>query len=470
MTNEERWERIVRFNNGLSIAEKEIVRLYLTVFYDKYSNSGSIYSNLFETLSKNDDFEILHSKFSPDALRKNLERLEQKILEALSLEVNTSRRSTFDQVDRDYLRVLSLIKHYKILALSGNAVDALPILRRILKISRRIELFDFALFALYQIADISVMRNISTKSLDVFEEIENTETSRELFNKSLITKYKLFKLYLVDRPNQKQLDWLLNLNNILDEIKQKQPESSTRRNILYGQLLYFDKVKNYSKCLKICQELEILVAENYPIRKDREITTIKINRVIFGVLDQQFENSLSLVREILSGESLTDINKSYLITMKARLEMCLGEYEPAIQTVSANQDNEWFSNSYKAQCDFIMSVCYYMIGDYTNTINTITSHADIRKDKSGWNFYARLLLIMSFYKLENTDVAINELENFKRYLHGKSLNERQQYQNKLITSIVNSKPATTDVVVNESWDPTSAEVLDFNELLKQLQE
>ena len=59
------------------------------------------------------------------------------------------------------------------------------------------------------------------------------------------------------------------------------------------------------------------------------------------------------------------------------------------------------------------------------------------------------------------DVALNELENFKRYLHGKKLDERQSSIFLRIKSIVlNSQPSK----LKGHWDPTSPEIFDMEKL------
>ncbi|QTN39399.1 hypothetical protein HZ996_09690 [Cryomorphaceae bacterium] len=466
MDNLERWNRLNRFNAKLSDAEKEVVRLYMSVFYDKYSNGPSVYSRLFEALESNIEFANLQSEFSDDALRKNLDRLEEKVLEGMSLDVNTSRRTSFDQVDRDFLRVLTLLKHYKVLALSGNAVDTIPILRRLLKIAKRIEQFDFALFALYQLADISIMRGMTLKSLDVFHQIEKYERFRSLYGKALTTKHRLFKIYTIDSPSKKQKDWLDSLNQDLDAVTTDDAPPSALRNAYYGKLLYYDKLKDYKSCLEICESLEVLVNDNYAIRKEREVTTIRINRALFGILGYQFQESLELIEDILKADRLTDINKSFLFAQRSRIQLILGEYENCLEELLGYIHSDWFSNTYAPQVHFTAAMCHFKLEQYQDAMRVISDQPELRKDKSGWNFYSRVLLVLGYYLSGNEDSAINELENFTRYLHGKDLNERQKFQRKVLSHLIEGKEKG-DLEFNGKldWDPTSSEIIDFNEYI-----
>lgn len=466
MDNIERWNRLNRFNLKLSDAEREVVRLYMSVFYDKYSKGPSVYTRLFKALESNLEFENLQSEYSDDALRKNLDRLEEKVLEGMSLDVNTSRRSSFDQVDRDFLRVLTLLKHYKVLALSGNAVDSIPILRRLLKIAKRIEQFDFALFALYQLADISIMRGITLKSLDVFEQIEKYEQFRSLYGKALTTKHRLFKIYTIDSPSKKQRDWLDSLNKDLDTVTSEDAPPSALRNAYYGKLLYFDKLKDYQSCLQICESLEELVNDNYSIRKEREVTTIRINRALFGILGYQFQESLELIDDILKADRLTDINKSYLFAQRSRIRLILGNYKACLEELNGYIGSDWFSKTYAPQVHFTAAMCHFKLDNFQDGMRVILDQPELRKDKSGWNFYSRVLLVLGYYLSGNEDSAMNEMENFTRYLHGKDLNERQKFQRRLLSHIVEGKEKGDLEFIGElDWDPTSSEIIDFNKYI-----
>jgi hypothetical protein len=59
------------------------------------------------------------------------------------------------------------------------------------------------------------------------------------------------------------------------------------------------------------------------------------------------------------------------------------------------------------------------------------------------------------------DVSLNELENFKRYLHGKNIQARQRSIYERVRSIIlNTEPQK---IVGE-WDPTSPEIIDIKKL------
>lgn len=469
MNNTERLKRIVQFHKILNSAEKRTLELYLTAFYDDFSSIGSVYKRIYDQITSSNleeglDVKDLNLKTqSEDAIRKNLERYEEKLLEAASLEVNVKRSNSFDPCDRDSLVLISQIKYYKLLTLMDFPTESLRHLRKAYKIARRIESFDLLLYVLYQIADIATFRNIDLKSLNVDREIDKFEKVRATYNNTNRIKQSIFRMYLIDSPNKDQVEKLhLMMGDIRTISKSDDLPPSTQRNIYYSMLLYFDKFKDYDECLKVCHNLKELVENSYSIRKKRELSSININLILFNILEFHFAEAQELVNATLKEDGLNDINRSYLLVLAIRNNLNLGNYNDARHYLEEASNYEKFSSVYKEQLSMCNAIDNYYRKNYKKALEYLTAMKQLKKDKAGWNFYSRFMIVLCYGMSKNTDTALNEFENFKRYLHSKKITERQKRQITNLSKFIMGSSKKDAYSFSGIWDPSSSEIVDFD--------
>ncbi|MCE2496837.1 MAG: hypothetical protein J4F31_09735 [Flavobacteriales bacterium] len=469
MKNRDRFERVQALFNKLTEADLFASRIYLSVFYEKFTSNQSIYLDLFDGLRKGIGFkEMLNSNFkgvSEDAIRKSLERFEDKLNEVITLPINVQRKgSQLDSVDRDFLRCLNLIQAFKVRYQLGDVNGSIRVLRQALKLAKKLEMFDFALYCVGQLAAISKYRMVSLKSLNPSRDAADLELQRLNYSKSSWIRMNSFKFYLIDSPNSKQLEELEGFISEINNIRNSPYSASTERNVLYAKLLYYDKKGDYNKCLKVCLKLKSTIESNYAIRKQREIQTIEINLALFYVLDKKFNQSNSIVTNLLDSGGLSDINRSYLHITKIRNLIYLGDLQGAINGLLELRSIEWVSPVYRVQIGAILGYCYTVVGHYKEAIKELGNLGDLKKDKAGWNLYSRILLLLNFKLADNYDSLINEIENFRRYLHGKELTYRIKRHCQIALSgfekLIPSDPNEAD------WNPTSSEVGDFDEIFE----
>ena len=445
-----------------------ILRLYLEVFYAPFSKEGSIYLKLFESLNNSGELNnSMHQSASPDSQRKNIERFEEKILESLVLPINVSRTSLkIDPVDRDIIRALNYLQISKRLASMGEINGTIRVLRKGLKIFRILEQFDFAIYCLNQLSTISVFRNKPMKSINFDDEFSDLEKMRSNYLQAIRLREKSFKFYLIDSPSEKDFESLKLINSQCLEIINEPFSSSVERNILYTKLLYFDKRQDIKSCLDICHELKELIQNNVAIRKNKEIDTIEIILAQFYVLDFDFSKSQELVKSIFKKSALSDINESYMTVVQCRHSIYLSKISECIDLVDDTLSKEWFSPIFKEQLLLIKGYALYLGQRPKEAILILDNVNELKKDKSGWNFYYRVLIILSFYVMSNSDSLLNEIENFRRYLHGKKLSKRQEYQVVRIMNLANFeakiKSKKTNVEDIEDWNPASSEVYNLD--------
>lgn len=465
MNNSDRYSRISSLQKSLNQAENNVLSLYLNSFYAPFSSNGSIYENVFDEINKNEPFDqfIENIKWrdkSDDTIRKNLERYEEKVFESLVIPININRKDSLEPLDRDYIRILWYLQVTKRLLILGYIDDGLRLLRKILKIGKRIESFDFVLASLYQISSLSTFRQIPIRSLKVRDEIAFYETARSEYNRSHLLREDMFRFNLISNPNETENLELKRLFQLSKEmVNTKLP--SVKRNVLYAQLLYFDKQKEYSNCQEICVALDSLIESNYSIRKKRERDTLKVNLVLFSILELDFAKSKKLVSGLLNDESISGPTKNFLDVLFARILLNNGEILESIKFSEKCLTEETFTMVYKSQMELVKGVASFISGDYKLAISIFSDIEDLKKDKTGWNFFARGYLILSYFKANMYDVALNELENFKRYLHKKKLDERQISVYQRIRSIVQNSES---IELEGHWDPTSPEIFNMKKL------
>ena len=420
---------------------------------------------MFEVINKNETFDkfIENEDWkdkSDDTVRKNLERYEEKLFESLVIPININRKDSLEALDRDYIRILWYLQVAKRLLILGYIENGLRLLRRILKIGKRIESFDFVLTSLYQISSLSTFRQIHIGSLNVRDEIAHYERARSEYNRSHLLREDMFRYNLLSNLNESDN---LELNKLFELSKDLviTTHPSVKRNVLYAQLLYFDKQKDYSNCQEICLALDSLIESNYSIRKKRERDTLKVNLVLFSILELDFAKSKKLVSGLLNDASISGPTKNFLDVLFARILLNNGEIAESIKYSEKCLAKDNFTLIYKSQMEMVKGVASFISGDYKSAISVFSDIEDLKKDKTGWNFFARGYLILSYFKANMFDVALNELENFKRYLHGKKLDKRQTSVFRRIRSIVLKSES---IELDGHWDPTSPEIFNTEKL------
>ena len=476
MDNEDRFKRVIRVTNKLSDHERSTLKLYLDVFYAPFSKNGSIYSRMFDLTQDESSFsdskysELLDD-LSTDALRKNIERYEEKILESIVLPINISRESNeMDPIDKDHIRALNYLQIFKRLSSLGELDNAIRTLRKALKIFRRLEQFDFSIYCLNQLSAISIFRLKKMKSVNFEKEFEQLEIMRSNYYVATRLRESSFRFYLIDNLNEKQKKELDTITHRSDLIKNEPYSASVDRNILYIKLLYFDKINDVKSCLEICERLKNLVSTNGALKKKREIDTIEINLAQFYVLDRAFDKSDSIIQDLLKRDSLSDINRAYVFVVHCRNLLSSMKVDECIDAAREGVIQSWMSPLFKEQLLLIKAYSHYLSRDPKTAILNLDDIFELKKDKSGWNYSFRVLIILCFYAMSNLDAMITEIENFRRYIHGKDLTKRQKHhailiyalaENTLNRTLINLKPVGV-------WDPTSSEIVDLDKVFIDL--
>lgn len=88
---------------------------------------------------------------------------------------------------------------------------------------------------------------------------------------------------------------------------------------------------------------------------------------------------------------------------------------------------------------FLQSCMAFIKGDYYYVNDYLTGLTSVEKDKNGWNFSIKLLLIMSHMEIDKwKDVAMAELENLQRYANRSIDNDSVKHRSKLIVKLINA--------------------------------
>ena len=168
--------------NTLSDNEKRILFQYLTSF-----TTGAIpvpksvlLLNLMEEGVLNEDRLCEELLIKQDALRKLAERLLNKMLETLTLELNVNRPGEYTQQGKANILVRKYILRARLLPKKGLYEIAQDVLKKAIKTAKKFELFAPLIEALYLYYQIQVMLNGDKQSYKIKLEIEKYEHLRLL--------------------------------------------------------------------------------------------------------------------------------------------------------------------------------------------------------------------------------------------------------------------------------------------------
>lgn len=465
MNNYERIERLLGLYSKFNLNECKVLDLYLNAFYSDYSRGGSEYEEII-SLVKNDPesllTEITFNGKSEDAIRKTIERTIEKSIESLTLPVNVMRKDELEPVDRDYLRTLWYTQASKRLLLKGLLDIAVVYIRKAIKIAKRIEQFDLALMNLYQLSSICTFRSRKIKSIDFELELNELEKSRADFYASQRLREEMFGLYNTDKPSSRDLEGLGKMYEKSLRLSHSK-DGSTLRNVYYSQLLYFDKLSDYEECYNVCLTLSGVIEGYYAVNKERELQATYANLSQFSILRKDFEKALKDTSHLLKSTKLSQNSHNFLAISKSRILLYLNKPERADNFISKYLNESETSSIARYQLNIIHAVSKIQVKKFSDAANLLYNLGELKRDKAGWNFFARYYLILTYGLNGQVDVAINEFENFVRYLHGKELSTRQKDLVKALRFIVNGEEFSGSI--DGDWDPTSSEVVDSAQLL-----
>jgi hypothetical protein len=467
---------------SLNISQLESLKIFLSSFYEKYSTSESVYLDYVKHMEHEENtYEMFLESYggSPDGIRKNFERLRDKIFDSLSSDLNLQRKGTLSTTWKHRMQIKKDIFKGLLAYTMNSEEQMLYFMRRALKNAIRHEYFKEGIEASTQILEIVRTRKIKYG-------VKKVRLDREL----LIAQDEYFERVKklrrdVDAEAVKEFHDLVLIGELRSKIDAARLDAAgnsfrAEREILYAELVLFSFVEDWEKCYAISLNIQNLILSNPQMVAENELGIIGVNLGIFGILGQNYAQAEVQIRK--SFEHLS--KKGYLLTASQENLFLALFYQSKSAEAEELLNEELLggpfgkSPMYASKWNYWRSIILFQEGDFRGSLDLLAQSKEIEKDKEGWNLYIRMLRIMNMIELQKFDLAENETENFRRYLEGKKYSRRVKEIFRVFRSLARSgfefrsqkaQMEKLNATLGEKeliWNPTSPELLRIDEWLK----
>ena len=475
--NEKRYVQLQLLIARMSKWERRLAQIYLNSFYDNYSHSLSVYEQMWKYMVDHPDepYEVFKTNVfedaSEDAVRKNLERLRDKLYESLLLDVNLNRRSEWSPSERAKFDSKKLLLKSRMAYSKSIESSTLYYLDKTIKLARKFELLEDWIEALTLKITFISTRRLKINAGKFEKEREKVSYIREKFISSQAIRQEIISLSNNRSQIKKNLQRMESLLQEVETYYKKTASPLIGRQLYYSHLALDEVKADWTAAYQHCLALSELIDDSPSINNPRELATTQLNMTFFLTLSHDFEEALNALKGIF--DSIDKNGKLYLNALEFRFLnlFYLNQMEEALKTLDQLREIEAAKESVELQSKwYYWEACvYFMQGFYKHANKALYETQEIEKDKEGWNLAVRMLRILIYIEMENLDTADSEIENFRRYLEQRSLTKRTKLQVEILKRLRYSAfdyDETAELMKKiqeelreETWEPFSPELI-----------
>lgn len=475
--NEKRYVQLQLLIARMSKWERRLAQIYLNSFYDNYTHTASVYEEMWEYLVEHPDASYpdfkkeVFDQSTEDAVRKNLERLRDKLYESLLLDVNLNRRSEWSASERAKYDSKKLLLKSRMAYSKSIETTTLYYLDKTIKLARKFELLEDWIEALTLKITFISTRRLKINAGKFEKEREKVSYIRDKFISSQAIRQEIISLSNNRSQIKKNLKRMEVLLKEVETYYQKTASPIIGRQLYYSHLALDEVKTDWEAAYQHCLALSQLIDNSPSINNPRELATTQLNMTFFLTLNHDFEDALDALEGIYA--SIDANGKLYLNALEFQFLNLFysNRFEDALKTLESLREIESAQGSVELQSKwYYWEACvYFMQGFYKHANKALFETQEIEKDKEGWNLAVRMLRILIYIEMENTDIADSEIENFRRYLEQRNLTKRTKLQVELLKRLRYSAfdfdetarmmAKVREELKQEAWEPFSPELI-----------
>lgn len=428
----------------LKSSELEVAKKHLIAYSTNHTLKSSRSLELFKLLLKKPhiDQHKAAKRLKYDSERSFLRLIQRtlsRVEESLILEVNINRPQTYSLLFTTKFKIRKLIMQSQILSARGLVNQSIKLTDQVLKDSKRYELYDEIIEALYNKQVLIGLKKGEHFYKKISKDIDFYENCRMALNNSK-DKYRSF--YAASDFSGIVKNKTEILSEIIIEIdKDWQITKSVNIKVYYyllGMELYFLK-KEFLKVEKMGLQLIDLLKEELAV-----FSLPRIGSIYFNLSDTQisaFEFDKAQQYAIKAKECLI-INENYNLLMSLEFEYIstfyLGQYEKTIELISELLSLKVTTKFpfKKAKAIYIKTLNFFLLGKFKEAQSLLYNLEEIDKDKEGWNVWIRMMRILCSIEMFRLNMIDYDLESFRKYMIRTSERKDVRSRDKLILKIL----------------------------------
>lgn len=423
--------------------ENEIAKKHLKAYGTNHTRRFLKMFQLYKAIKINEvqDFCKLKKKVSPNSTDESFNRLIkrtiERVQESLILDVNIKRTGAYSQVfTKKFFLRKNLIEAQ---ILMGRGLKNLPlrILNRVIVNSKKYELYDELIEALY-FKQIILSNTFGISSYNNLEkEITFYENCRMLLrkSKSLRESYNAGIFAKAGSKVSVQRAFDFKIDQLLENF-----EETNSSNILSNYFLLkieSERLKGNSVVTLIRDFIE-LISKSPAIYSSVRLAYLYNELAISLISEVKFEESIVNVKKsitLVSDKSLTFLICK-VISTKSNILLC--RFEQAVQISTKIIEKKRFEK-HVAQLSILLyykSISLFGMSDYNSALRILSKKNEIEKDKEGWNVWIRIMRILCSIELLQLNLIEYDVESFRKYIQRIDKQFEVRKRDKLILKIL----------------------------------
>jgi len=414
--------------------ELKSLEKFILAYQDDASNPRAKSLELVKIIFKNRELTskeilpILYPNRNKVAFDKLVKRLYSKILEILLFDINLTNNK-YSPRNQAIFSLRKKMIQTDILNLRGIDEEIEQHVNKIIQKARKFEAYDILLNALYTKQKYLYTHGNKNRFDKVKREISDAENRLISYNRSENLYNEMLKHITL---NEKASLTNLTLSSAISIIES---DFIATESALIGFYLYMLKTEYSQRENKYVESLQSLLKLKEITLKNESVYTK--NR--YGTILLNIANNYLLINDFFTCDKYLDeseilfadipINLSLVKEIRFFSELNQGKFIEANGIITnLVTDTKSGTSIMMGKRKYYLAVVNFLFNKFDQSVELLNSLDEIEKDKEGWNFGIKLMLLLNYFEmkdLERIESSIQSVEKFIKRVKNKSqLNQR----------------------------------------------
>ncbi len=353
-------------------------------------------------------------------------RLKNRVIESLYLDVNLNRSTSINSAFRHKLMQKKLLVSAFVLHSRGMIDLSMDIYNEVIIKSKRFELYDDLLEALYIKQGLVGL----SKGMDAYNKLAEQIIFYEECRIAFYNAKNWYRSFYarVDFEGLKSLDFKADLKKYISLLNSSY-EFTRSANVKMYKFLFemelFQQLSDFVKVDEVGREFVKFIRKSRAIFGKERVGTIYSQLAENKIKSFEFKESLEYSKTGI--EFFLNKNLNYFVAKELEVEAAYYEgdifhLESLIKDLSKDPFYEGFDYR-RTKLRFYLGMVYFLQHNFKQAKLEFNDTKEIEKDKAGWNVWVRIMRILCNVSLAKYNFIEYDIESFRRYV------KRTQYRN-----------------------------------------
>lgn len=411
--------------NALKPEEIEVAKKFIVAFDSNITKNQSKSLKLFKVLVEHPNIDkdgarkMTSKNVNERSFDKLVLRLKDKVLESLTLDINTNRKGSYSELYKTVFDVRKKIMQAHIIFGRGMNKTAFKLYDKIIVKAKKYELYDELLEVLtYKQLDFGLRFGKKefdkySKEIAFYEQCKNSAyMARNWYYRHFIEEIDFTGV------NSKNLEML---NHAIAELEEKYRLTQSAN---VGFYLYFLMMEHflvqgdYEACVNTGHQLISLIENSpavyTPMRLGNAYTDLADNELFLRHFDSAIKHAQVASEHFLPNS----YNYEVAVETEFRAHFYNNDFDHSMAVISRllEQSKPTRSPFQYSKRMYFKACVMFLMGEFKQSYQLLQSTREMEKDKEGWNIGIRILSILNHIELMLLDVADVEIESLRKHI------------------------------------------------------